>query len=718
MKKKFTSIFIFAFIAVMLFGTVYPAAFEAYDTYTYDIEGEPLSSPTAYSAVQSVDGGYTGLRDATGKDLGNVYDLVTDDRGYVYIADGGNDRIVILNKYYKFDRLIDTYVDDTGKQKSLKAPEGIFITDDRIYVCDSGNKQIVIFDRSFNWVDTIKKPESDLLSDEMWTPIACAVDQYGRIFVVSRGCSDGIIVMSGTGEFTGFIGAQKSTMTAWQIIWRRFQSPEQLALESLNLSTAYNNITIDDEGFVYATIEIKPSDQSQQIAAITSKDATYSPVKKLNSKGTEIMKRNGFFDCGGEVAINQLSTSANSSPSIVIDVACGPEKTWSIVDESRSRVYTYDSNGNLLFAFGDSGDQLGNMTRIAAITYQTIGDETYMLLLDGDLRTVTVYEPTTYAEYLLGALRTSNEHQYDKSIDYWNDVLKYNNNFDVAYIGIGKSLYNEGKYQEAMDILKNAYETDYYSKSFSQVRKIWSQKWLILIPIIVIALVVLYLKFAGYAKRLNKRVSLKVGKKTYWEELMYSQHVIFHPFDGFWDLKHEKRGSVRAGITIVALTIVAFFYQSIGTGYIFNPQENYSSIMVQVIAVVVPLLLWCAANWCLTTLFDGEGSFKDIFIASSYSLAPLPLLIIISTALTNVLTTNEGAISTLITSIGFVWALFLIFFATLVTHGYTLGKNFITVIFTIVAMAVIMFVAILFSSLVGKMVSFVFAIVEEISNRI
>ena len=36
--------------------------------------------------------------------------------------------------------------------------------------------------------------------------------------------------------------------------------------------------------------------------------------------------------------------------------------------------------------------------------------------------------------------------------------------------------------------------------------------------LIVIALVVLYLKFAGYAKRLNKRVSLKVGKKTYWEQ--------------------------------------------------------------------------------------------------------------------------------------------------------------------------------------------------------
>ena len=60
----------------------------------------------------------------------------------------------------------------------------------------------------------------------------------------------------------------------------------------------------------------------------------------------------------------------------------------------------------------------------------------------------------------------------------------------------------------------------------------------------------------------------------------------------------------------------------------------------------------------------------------------------------------------------------LVFFGTLVTHDYTLNKNFITILGTIVAAAIIMFVAILFSSLVVKMVSFLISLVTEIGTRI
>ena len=227
-----------------------------------------------------------------------------------------------------------------------------------------------------------------------------------------------------------------------------------------------------------------------------------------------------------------------------------------------------------------------------------------------------------------------------------------------------------------------------------------------------------FLKFLGWAKKKNKATSLKVGRKSYLEELLFVFHLQFHPFDGFWDLKHEQRGSVRGGLTIMGITILAFFYQSIGRGYIFNPRDRYSTILVQIVSIVVPVLLWCAGNWCLTTLFEGEGSLKDIFIATSYSLAPLPLLVIVSTIFTNVLTLQEGTIVSLLVTIGYIWVAFLLFFGMLVTHDYSLGKNVLITICTIVAMAVIMFVAILFSSLLVKMVTFVVSIITEISNRV
>ena len=380
-------------------------------------------------------------------------------------------------------------------------------------------------------------------------------------------------------------------------------------------------------------------------------------------------------------------------------------------------MFTYDQNGNLLFAFGDKGDLLGQGQDFAAITYQKVDGVTYLLALDKTTCKINVYAPTEYCDTIMNALANENLHNYSESIEYWQDVLTKNNNFDLAYIGIGKALYSQGKFDEAMEMLSRAYETAQYSKAFAETRKELLGKLLIPLLIGIIAICVGLVKFLGWAKKKNKATSLKVGRKTYVEELVFVFHLVFHPFDGFWDLKHEKRGSVRGGLTILLITIVAFFYQSIGRGYIFDPQDNYSTIFVQVLAVGVPVILWCLGNWCLTTLFDGEGSLKDIFIATTYSLAPLAPMVILSTILTNVLTATEGSMVNLLVTIGYVWVAFLLFFGMLVTHDYALGKNVLITLCTIVAMAVIMFVAILFSSLVIKMVTFIIAIITEIANR-
>ena len=266
-------------------------------------------------------------------------------------------------------------------------------------------------------------------------------------------------------------------------------------------------------------------------------------------------------------------------------------------------------------------------------------------------------------------------------------------------------------------MLQRAYETNYASKAFSEMRKDVIEVWVIPIVLAVVALVWLLVWFLGYAGKVNKATTLKVGKKTYWEELLYAFHLMFHPFDGFWDLKHEKRGSVAAATTYIVLTILAFFYNSVGQGYLFNPRDTYSTIFMTILSILVPAALFIAGNWCLTTLFEGEGSFKDIYIATGYSLAPLPFFVVISTILSNFMITSEGSMVTLFISIGFIWSMILLFFGTLVTHDYSLGKNVITILGTIVAMAVIMFIAILFSSLVVKMVQFVISIFAEIGNR-
>ena len=762
MKKKLLSILIFACLAVLVIGSVPVSASEPFDTYTYSSQGDVLLSPAAYSPMPSiVDSTFMELErywpvyaekyaahlrgiGKTEKEISDTLavaatkenvsklihpnDMTTDPFGNVYIVDTGNNRIVVLDPSYKYEMVIDYFASTDSDYDSFKSPQGVFVNEDYIYVCDTDNYRIVMFNRkdgSFHKI--ISKPSSPLfgMGDEvLYTPIACAVDQYGRIYVVASSCNEGIIVLaSDDGDFTGFIGAQKVEYSVIQIFWRRFQSAEQRAKEVQFVPTPYNNLTIDENGFIYATIIFTGSSIGKQQAAITSKDATYSPVKKYNSGGTEIMKRNGFYDCGGEVAITlasmDIAGTGVGGVSEIVDVAIGEEGSWSIIDRKRSRVYTYDGNGELLFAFGDKGSTVGTQYQngLRAITYQ--GSK--MLLLDYTSESITVFERTDYGNLLIQALAYENSNRYDEAEQIWKEILQRNNNFDAAYIGIGKAIYRDAKtkadYEEAMEYFAAAHETTYYSDAYAAIRAEWISKYFIVIVLVAIAAIFLIVKGLGAAKKFNTKTALKVGKKTYWEELVYAFHLCFHPFDGFWDLKHEKRGSLRAGLTIMGLTILAFYYQSVGQGYIFNPYDVSSTILVQIISVAVPVLLWTTANWCLTTLFDGEGSFKDVLMAVCYSLAPLPPMLIISTLLSNVLTLEEGAIATMLVVLGAIWTFFLIFFGMLVTHDYTLGKNIITTLGTILCMAVIIFVIVLFASLLGKMVQFISAIVSEVSYR-
>ena len=711
MKKAKILCLILSVVMLASILTVGVGASSAYQTYTYSIGGYALHSPDAYTADnQVIDSGYMGLDIP----LNAPNDLVTDKQNNVYIADTGNNRIVCLDRYYKLKFTISTFVNAQGVSDSLTAPEGLYVTNDRIWVCDTGASRIVVFDRNGNFIKIIEAPESNLFGDNsLYKPVAIAVDQYNRLFVVSSTTYQGIIVMTEKGEFTGFIGAQAVTISAWEILWRRLRTEEQQDQEQTYVSTEFNNITIDDDGFIYVTTSTIA--EGSVMSAITGKsaDGKYMPVKMLNTNGDEIMKRNGFWPPAGEVDFSTGSTDEITGVSTVTDVAIGEEGTWSIIDAKRQRIYTYDSNGNLLFAFGDVGTMLGNLTSIEAITYQG----TNMLVLDKTSCAITVFKRTEYGNILVEAIAAENDQDFKLAINKWTEVLKRNSNFDAAYVGIGQAMYREGQYKESLQYFEAAYDTDNWSKSFQEIRKQAMSKYFLLLILGIVAIVVAVVFFNKFITKVNKKAATSGRKRTFGEELAYGFYVIVHPFDGFWDLKHEKRGSVRASIVFIAVTIAAFYYQAIGQGYLLNPGGNYSSLMVQAIGVLVPLFLFVLSNWCLTTLFEGEGSFKDIFIACSYSLLPVPMLIIPATILSNVCTNSEKDIVGFISTLAFIWLGILIFFGTQVTHDYSMGKNIITILGTAVGMVFIMFIALLFSTLVGKMISLVTNIITELQYR-
>ena len=705
---------IFAVLMIASCVVVGVGASSAYQTYTYSIGGYALYSPDAYTADNDIiDSEYMGLETP----LLNPNDLVTDSEKNVYIADTDNHRIVCLDRYYKLRFYINNFVNAQGVSDNLTSPEGLFVTKDRIWVCDTGASRIVVFDREGNFEKIIEAPESNLFGDSsLYKPVAIAVDQYDRLFVVSSTTYQGIIVMTEDGEFTGFIGAQAVTLSAWDIMWRRFRTDEQKAQDTEIVSTEFNNITIDEDGFIYVTTSTIGEGSVGSAIQSKSKDGKYMPVKMLNTNGDEIMKRNGFWPPAGEVDYNSSSADQGKTPvgvSTITDVAIGEEGTWSIIDTKRQRIYTYDSNGNLLFAFGDIGMMLGNLTGIEAITYQ--GDK--MLVLDKTNCSITVFKRTEYGDILIDAIAAENDQDFDLAIQLWTEVLKRNSNFDAAYVGIGQAMYRNGQYEESLEQFEAAYDTDNWSKSFQEIRRQWMSDYFIVLILGIVAVIVAFYFISKKINQVNMKYTHSGGKRTFVSELLYGFYLMLHPFDGFWDLKHERRGSIRASIVYIAVTILAFYYQSIGQGYLLNPTGAYSTIWTQAIGVLVPLFLFITANWCLTTLFEGEGSFKDIFIACSYSLLPLPLLLIPATIASNVVTNAEIGIISMLSTIAFIWLFILIFFGTQVTHDYTMFKNLITIIGTIIGMVFIIFLVLLFSTLVGKMVSLVTNIVTELQYR-
>lgn len=208
--------------------------------------------------------------------------------------------------------------------------------------------------------------------------------------------------------------------------------------------------------------------------------------------------------------------------------------------------------------------------------------------------------------------------------------------------------------------------------------------------------------------------------KNFGTDLKYAFHVITHPLDGFWDLKHEKRGRAYIAVLFLVMYVITNILNKQFNNYTFNEfkvfPENINIVGTFVTTALV-VVIWVAANWGLTTLFDGEGSMKDVFLYTGYSMLPLVLSQIILIPLTNILTVNEATIVTLVTVLGYGWSAILLYTGTMTTHQYSGGKTFIILLAILLGMVIIVFISILFFFLVQEIWNFIYTIYRELELR-
>ncbi len=205
----------------------------------------------------------------------------------------------------------------------------------------------------------------------------------------------------------------------------------------------------------------------------------------------------------------------------------------------------------------------------------------------------------------------------------------------------------------------------------------------------------------------------------YLATLRFALYCITHPLDGFWDLTHERRGSLAAANTILFLTLLVRVMKLRYTSFIFlTVYWEGINIFLYIASVLFPLLLWVVGNWALTTLFDGKGKLGQVYMATCYALTPYPLMQFPLMIFSNFVTVDEREFYTVLSAVSLVWTIALIFAAMMQIHEYSMGKNVLFTIASLFAMLVMVFILLLFFSMITQGVSYFISLGREILFRL
>lgn len=205
----------------------------------------------------------------------------------------------------------------------------------------------------------------------------------------------------------------------------------------------------------------------------------------------------------------------------------------------------------------------------------------------------------------------------------------------------------------------------------------------------------------------------------YLATLKFALYCITHPLDGFWDLTHEKRGSIAAANTILIATVVVRILKLQFTSFIFlTVYWEGINIFLYIASILFPLALWVVGNWALTTLFDGKGKLGQVYMATCYALTPYPLIQLPLVIFSNFVTVDEREFYTVLSGISLVWAALLIISAMAQIHEYKMSKNLLFTVATLFAMLVMVFILLLFFSMISQGVSYFISLGREILFRL
>jgi hypothetical protein len=461
MKNTFRFGLLCAITFVMCLSAVSVFADPTNYTYNYDFWWEQVASPDAYRVSNYILGTSLGVghfRDPQGL-------FIRENR--IYICDSGNNRILKIEVDENGKHTVKANVSSVvinGVVSQFNYPMDIFENrDGNLYITDTNNNRVLILDNNWKYIHTIEKPEDESLDEFTdFIPVKIVVDFANRVFIQAQNINKGLMEFDNRWEFSGYMGANKVVVSPVDYIWKLLSTQAQKERMDLFIPTEYSNVAMDKEGFVY----------------VTNSTGQTRPVRRLNAMGQDILIRNGYEEPVGDLA--EGNAAGIRGRSRFIDVVAFDNDSYACFDRARGRIFMYDFQGNLLYAFGGVGNREGSFLQPTAL--DRMGYSLYAL--DSRAATLTRFDLTTYGALINNALDEYKAGRYDASAVLWEEVLKMNGNYDLAYIGIGRAALRQKEFQKAMKYYKLKHYREGYGKAFQLYRKQWTEEnlwWILLI---------------------------------------------------------------------------------------------------------------------------------------------------------------------------------------------------------------------------------------------
>ena len=666
--KKAKKILVALFLGFWVLGsTVCAASVKQFTNYVLDNDGNRLPIPEAYTSVAAIS-----VLNSTGRDFNSPQDLFVSKDGAIFVADTGNNRVLKLDD--KGNLLME--ITNAGG-KPLSKPQGVFVDElGHIFIADSANARIVHLSATGSFIEEFGKPQTNYLTSiDLYSPTKVFFsDSTGYLYTIM---GKELLTLDAENEFKGYFAANKLEFSLKNLLIRRFATQEQKKRMNKPEPVSLNNVHY----------------QNNRIYAVSA--GTKDNIRVINNVG------NNLFPSGtyGEFEIDD-NTGLPVEP-VLIDITVDNNKIITVAQENNSRLYQFDMEGNLLAVFGGFGKTAGYFELITSIGAAADGT---LYVLDAGQKNIQILKPTRFTELLHTANQLYHNGEYEKALGELKEVQSIAPSYRLVREKLGDIYYKQKDFRQAMKEYRIAEAQNKYAKAFEKQRYMFFRDNFLLVVagfiLVIIASVVLVGRLYKLANRAEHALHFENPGRWKTSFLLFPM-VLFHPVKAFERIKHyRKQLSFMPSLILLALLSVIRIIQIYCTNYtVSDTTPENSSLFYELIFIIGPFIVFTIVCYLVTALQMGECTFKELFLDCAYSLSPLIVGFPILTAASRIIGASEQVFYKMAVTILIGWTILLMITAAVQSNQYSVKKTVKVLFMTIVGIALLAALAIIFVSL-------------------